>query len=430
MRIDKLTLRNFRSFADQDFEFHPQFNVLIGDNGCGKTGVLEALAIAAGSWLLGIRDYDSRSIRPSDIRLVGQVQGEEITFESQYPVEIRADGWVGNEHIVWQRALATRSGRTSSGDAARIKKMASDADRRVRAGEAVTLPAITYYGTGRLWLQPRDTERKRGGISKQELSRLEGYRDSIDDRISPRELTRWLERQDRIAYQERQETDLSRVVREAMRSMMEHATNVRYHHQQLEVVVSFSDRAPQLFSHLSDGQRNILALAGDLATRMARLNPQFGEKVLTETPGVVLIDEIDLHLHPNWQRHVVRDLRRTFPKVQFIATTHSPQIVSEVQPECLMTLARRGDRITVEKGTQAYGLDTNWILEHLMEVPARPKSVQTLISRVENELEEGELDGARRALAKVRDVLHGDDGDVARLEASINNLEALANAVD
>lgn len=430
MRIDKLTLRNFRSFADQDFEFHPQFNVLIGDNGCGKTGVLEALAIAAGSWLLGIRDYDSRSIRPSDIRLVGQVQGEEITFESQYPVEIRAEGWVGNEHIVWQRALATRSGRTSSGDAARIKKMASDADRRVRAGGAVTLPVITYYGTGRLWLQPRDTERKRGGISKQELSRLEGYRDSIDDRISPRELTRWLERQDRIAYQERQETDLSRVVREAMRSMMEHATNVRYHHQQLEVVVSFSDRAPQLFSHLSDGQRNILALAGDLATRMARLNPQFGEKVLTETPGVVLIDEIDLHLYPNWQRHVVRDLRRTFPKVQFIATTHSPQIVSEVQPECLMTLARRGDRITVEKGTQAYGLDTNWILEHLMEVPARPQHVQTFISGVEDELEEGELDDARRALARLRDVLHGDDGDVARLEASINNLEALADAVD
>lgn len=430
MRIDKLTLRNFRSFADQSFDLHPQFNVLIGDNGCGKTGVLEGLAISAGSWLLGMRDYGSRHIRPNDIRLVPQNPGGELTFEKQYPVEITAVGQAQDQQISWQRTLTTATGRTSSGEAARIKKIAVDADKKVRAGDSVTLPVIAYYGTGRLWLQPRDMERKRSALTKQELSRLEGYRDSIDDRISSRELTRWLERQDRIAYQERQETPLSQVVREAMRIMTEHASDVRFFHRELEVVVQFDNRAPQLFSHLSDGQRNVLALAGDLASRMARLNPQFGADVLKETPGIVLIDELDLHLHPRWQRHIAADLRRTFPKVQFVTTTHSPQIVSEVQPECVTVLQRDGERVVAYKANQSYGLDTNGVLQRLMGDPGRPVPVREKIDEADDALEEGDLGEARKISEELSRLLHGEDHEVVRINTSIYALEALADAVD
>jgi predicted ATP-binding protein involved in virulence len=113
--------------------------------------------------------------------------------------------------------------------------------------------------------------------------------------------------------------------------MVEHATELRFDPRREEVVLLFEDREAQPFDNLSDGQRNVLALAGDIAMRMARLNPHLGEGALEETPGVVLIDEIDLHLHPTWQRHLTEDLRTLFPRVQFVATTHSPFIIQTMR---------------------------------------------------------------------------------------------------
>src|SRR5579862_3292791 len=191
MRIDSLTVRNFRCFAEQTFDLHPRFNVLIGDNGSGKTAILEALAIASGSWLLGMRGCGSRHIRPDDVRLVEQRQGDETQFVEKYPVEITTEGEVETEQLTWRRTLTGPNGRTTSKDAKLIKQLAAKADEQVRAGETIVLPVIVYYGTARLWLQPRDTQARRFNGSKRSLTRFEGYRDSIDDRISPRELSRW-----------------------------------------------------------------------------------------------------------------------------------------------------------------------------------------------------------------------------------------------
>jgi predicted ATP-binding protein involved in virulence len=84
---------------------------------------------------------------------------------------------------------------------------------------------------------------------------------------------------------------------------------------------------------LSHGQRNVLSMVADIAYRCAVLNPELRDRAAKETPGIVLIDELDLHLHPNWQRRIVSDLRRTFPNVQFFVTTHSPIILQNLSPE-------------------------------------------------------------------------------------------------
>ena len=97
------------------------------------------------------------------------------------------------------------------------------------------------------------------------------------------------------------------------------------------------------FSKLSDGQRAMLAMVGDIARRAALLNPHLGEKAPAETPGIVMIDEIDLHLHPRWQRQIVDDLKRTFPKMQFIATTHSPFIIQSLEEGELRKLGESGE---------------------------------------------------------------------------------------
>jgi predicted ATP-binding protein involved in virulence len=331
MRIDLLSIRNFRGFAERSLHFTPSFNLLVGENATGKTAVLEALSVAIGSLFLGMRGYDERNLRRVDARLQVFQHGTELTFDAAYPVEVEAAGEVDGRAIRWKRSLVTPTGRTTSFGAASIKGISAALDAAVRAGEPVTLPLVGYYGTGRLWLQPRDRSPRSAKNGKVDLSRFEGYRDAIDPRCSPRDLVRWIQRQDYAAYQEKRESELYQVVKRAMIGMVEHATELRFDARRNEVVLFFDDRGPQPFENLSDGQRNILALAGDIAVRMARLNPHLGDRVLQETPGVVLIDEIDLHLHPTWQRHLVEDLRNLFPRVQFVATTHSPFIIQTMR---------------------------------------------------------------------------------------------------
>jgi predicted ATP-binding protein involved in virulence len=331
MRIDRLSIRNFRNFAERTFELTPSFNLLVGENATGKTAVLEALSVAMGSLFLGIRGYGERHLRRDDARLQVFEHGPELTFDAAYPVEVEARGEVAGQPLEWKRTLATPTGRTTSFAAASIKEVSAELDAAVRGGEQITLPLVAYYGTERLWLQPRDRppgEKKNG---KSELSRFEGYRDAIDPRCSPRDLVRWIQRQDYAAYQEKRESGLYRVVKSAIVRMVEHASDLRFEARRNEVVLFFDDREPQPFDNLSDGQRNILALVGDIAVRMARLNPHLDGRVLDYTPGMVLIDEIDLHLHPTWQRHLVEDLRSLFPRVQFVATTHSPFIIQTMR---------------------------------------------------------------------------------------------------
>lgn len=338
MRIDTLLLTNFRCFSERNFRLHPQMNMLTGPNGAGKTAILEALSVAAGSWLLGIGGFQARHIRSGDIRLAPIHFEGELTFEGQFPVVVGAEGSIDGQWIEWQRTLATGDSRTSYGGARRLRDVATKADVAVRRGEPVILPVIAYYGSGRLWLEPRDSSIKQASTAQAKLSRFEGYRDSIDSRVSPRELVRWLDRQGRISYEEGREQISLQVVTGAMTEMLEGAKSVRYSSKWKDVIVTFDQDEPMPFENLSDGQRNLLSLAGDLSMRMMRLNPQLGRDALTETPGIVLIDEIDLHLHPTWQRRVVSDLRKLFPKVQFIATTHSPFIIQTLHEGELIPL--------------------------------------------------------------------------------------------
>jgi len=126
-------------------------------------------------------------------------------------------------------------------------------------------------------------------------------------------------------------------VKAALQQAIEGCRRVEYH-LRLGLLVDIDGQPRLPFGMLSDGQRNMLALVGDLAIKAAQLNPHLGVNALLQTPGVVLIDELDLHLHPRWQQHIVEDLRRLFPEVQFIATTHSPFIIQTLRAGELISL--------------------------------------------------------------------------------------------
>ena len=336
MRIDTLTLKNFRRFDKLEMNFRPQFNLLVGKNGSGKTTILDGLSVAMGSWLLGMAKYNkdskARSINREEARLkciqFAKDGKKLVRYEYQHPVIVKAEGEVTGKKLVWDRTLEGQSGRTTSIGAARIKLLAQSAGRTAMYGETpVTLPLISYYGTGRIWQQPRDLKAKReSSNTKASKSRMKGYLNSHDPRSDANSLFRWIQTQQYIALQEGDAPELNAVKR-AILSCIEGGKKLWFSVSLADLILEIEGQERQPFNNLSDGYRNMIAMVGDIAWKAVQLNPHLGTKAPAETPGIVLIDELDLHLHPTWQRRVIEDLRRTFPKIQFICTTHSPFLI-------------------------------------------------------------------------------------------------------
>lgn len=366
MRIDLLTVRNFRCFAEKEYDFsrrvnapdgNGSFHVIIGANGSGKTAILEALAVAASGWFQGVRGDDVRHLRIEDVRVQMHRYGPEVREERQYPIRVEARGSAAGEAVQWAREFRGEGKRTNTKETRALQEIAYRRGLRVMDGHALELPLISYYGTGRLWLEPHTREKKRlmkketspaiGEIKKSELpnyssqfaSRLAGYRYSVNPRCSPSDLIDWLHFEALAAAQSQEESEQAKVVKAAISKSFEGCKAVEFNLRYGTLLLDVADRGLQPFSRLSDGQRNLVAMVGDIAWKAAQLNPHLGGKALQETPGIVLIDELDLHLHPEWQRQVVETLRDLFPAIQFITTTHSPFVVQA---------AREGEVLTLE----------------------------------------------------------------------------------
>jgi len=132
----------------------------------------------------------------------------------------------------------------------------------------------------------------------------------------------------------------------AIRTAIPYIKDIQYNktysdYGEFEVLADFEDGQPverKLYSNLSDGMKAMLNVVAEIAYRCIMLNGRFGERAIELSPGVVLIDEFDMHLHPNWQRHVVQDIKDAFPNIQFVTTTHSPFIVQSLEADELINL--------------------------------------------------------------------------------------------
>ena len=366
MKLERVEIENYRAIEKLDLPLDPALTVFHGANGHGKTSVLGAIAAGLGGipMLLpevsgvGFLKTDRRGLRPLRVKLRTR------------------DG------IEWERRLLGRlmtgGPRSSTGQRSLKEAMEAIVAADREEAEPCDLPIVAFYDTDRAAF---DVPHPRRNL-KTEFPRYAALEGAFAPRPNFRELFRWFYA---MEYEELQEKNERRdwnhqlpelkVVRKAIMSMAPGVSDPRIKLRPLRFAVSVESEAGKpeelALDQLSGGYRIVLALAADLARRMAQGNPHLADPL--ESEAVVLIDEVDLHLHPGWQQRVLVDLRRTFPNTQFIVSTHSPQVLTTVRPEHIVELRREDGRIVAGRpSAPIFGAEAGDVLFTVMKVDERP----------------------------------------------------------
>jgi predicted ATP-binding protein involved in virulence len=361
-------------------EFSPSVTLLVGTNGSGKSSILDALAVMI-SPLVTELGGDGRAFSHADVRQIPRdlnSRHSQATSEPQYPLLGVTTATLGGRDLIWARHLGGPRGRTTAGGADLRKHMRDLRDRASEVPqhphEAVVLPVFAYYGVERT----ASSRRAQGAIA---ASRSGAYASALDPRPDLTRLATFLEALDGQVLSAQAYGDAVpnaalgqfRAIEQACDEILKPVGwgRLRWNRGIGAITMTHPDQGELPLTSLSSGVKITAGLALDLASRMARANPYLGhETLLRETPGVVLIDEVDLHLHPTWQKVIVPQLRRTFPRIQFILTSHSPHVIATVDSADIRILD--GSEVSVPH--HAYGLRPEKVLEFVQGTSATPQT--------------------------------------------------------
>lgn len=394
LRLDHLRLHNFRCFAECTVDLHPQLTVLVAENGGGKTAVLDAIGIALGVFVDTVADVRyGADFAPADVRRVW----DGMTMNPVAPTKVIAHGYVNGQLLDWQRARngigvhnhTTTKDTRNLGQAARLLRERVERDSETIDGHTI-LPLVAFYGTQRLWGEQPATDRWHDRLR---IQRTAGYEGCLSPSSSVKAITDWYAatmgqtRDPRFSAQRPEK--LLAAVRGATRIVLEPSgwRDLDWDFEQQLLVVEHPDHGRLPLSLLSDGVRTMIALVADIARRCATLNPHLGVDAARLTPGVLLIDEVDLHLHPGWQQQVVDLVGRAFPELQMILTTHSPQVLSTVDNKSIrvIDLSDSGGRFKIPR-SQTQGVESANVLSEIMDVDPIPPVPQVGLLRRYNQL--------------------------------------------
>ena len=405
MKINSIHLVNYRCHASLKVDFKAGFNVIVGVNGSGKTSLLKAVcdALTGYSNYLNLSDGNYQALNDANVvRLNGEAIQGRYRFEPQYPVQVSAEADAFEARCVWtvQKNSQVDHGQISGQLPGQIWQSIQQAigqpGEEVRA--RLDLPIIAFYRANRHWNQPQPHEMQAATARN---ARTDGYGSWWDASLDSSALQSWvigkcLERfqtssETGTPFDEIQSDELA-LVNQALAIVVEDMKGLKYDLKQKSLLVEWSSaveptREPTAFENLSDGQRAVIGLVADIARRMCILNPQLSDKVTNESQGMILIDELDMHLHPSWQRILTIGLKRAFPRVQFIVASHSPQVLGELNPEEIILLRPGG----TAHPQVSYGLTSSQVLEEIMGADARTPEVERLLSEVFESLERCEL---------------------------------------
>ena len=405
MKLKEIRLKNFRCYEDLTVPLHEQLTVLVAPNGQGKTAILDAIGISLWTYVRGfdLGENPSLDIYVDDIRLILDKRQDQSTMTRQLPTEIIATN-INNFQWMRFREDEKNNGKTyEDKNAEKLNNESKEIQQSIRKTDKQikTLPIFLHYGVNRglgrgetfssptLKLDFIDYS----NIDENRNIRTFAYHECLFSKSDYRNFKRWFHSvsMDYInniikalgttinkydidnfeTYQKKLNTPISSIsipVNEILKSSgwgnpslidffdigLEHK-----HHGRLKI------------SQLSDGIRNIFGMISDIAYRCYLLNSHLDKESAKETEGIVLIDEVDMHLHPAWQQTILQDLQTAFPKLQFIVTTHSPQVLSTIRKEHIR-IVKDGELLELNAAIQTYGELSSDVLHTVMNVNPRP----------------------------------------------------------
>lgn len=358
MWIKDITIKNFRGFDNKHFTFDSRMNVILGDNTRGKTTLLHAIQIALGAYLQAMKTLPggksfSRNFATNDYVKEYSDTNKDFIFKSKKPfIGVNADFFASVYHldsksqednvhfITWNRS----GNKISKKDAIELMEEVYAMEKeRIFADTTNTnsvYPLFLAFGSNRLEKNYRKAQK-----TKARESRIEkAYKCSLDGlQVDFKSAFNWIYK---FAFNlkkgsEFEETDLAFI--EAIAHSIPAIKGVKIDSKNSEFTAKIQmTRDPEpywlTYDMMSDGFKAMINITAEIAYRCIQLNGFLGHEAVRKTPGIVMIDEIDLFLHPHWQQHVLEDLKQAFPMIQFIVTTHSPFIVQSVESHNVITL--------------------------------------------------------------------------------------------
>lgn len=341
MKLSAIHIHNFKCYDDLKIvHLHPKMNILIGNNATGKSSLLEAIRVLIGSLYLKFDKYENKiaipGITDDDVRL----ETINKSLEQILPCYVYAEAEVdslnkdGKDSINWKRSVETKGGKTLYKEAKEMLTHSKSIQQSVRDGLPYNLPLIAFFSTDRYKKERKSTDVKSSG------SRMQGYFNALDTTTNIKFFIDLFYTETLDQTQNGTESELLKTVYSSVQECL-NCQSLKYLLKKQELMVGYEEEPPLPFSMLSDGVRSTLAMVMELAFRCYLLNPHLGVDAPKRTKGVVLIDEIDLHLHPSWQTHILEDLRKAFPELQFIVTTHAPLVISQIDDCCIYSISDR-----------------------------------------------------------------------------------------
>jgi predicted ATP-binding protein involved in virulence len=416
MRILNLTLKNFRGFQDASLDLDRPLTVLFGINGSGKSSVLQALCCTIAQVLR--RAYYTEIVSfPASNFTYPFVESEDIaTGESSFLLESEVVD-DNRAHIVRLYDLGYP-----------IPPDVLSKDRGPLLSKRYQI--AIFYSASRDVVKAHDVFR---GLEPMNGNRKSHAVPAIEDSLVPgilkfRSLFQWfkeredIENENKVAQQNLglEDPQLA-AVRRAVAGMLPGFSGLRIQRDPLHMVIRKGEQLLML-DQLSDGEKLMLAMTADLARRLAMIYTELDDPLLGE--AIVLIDEIELHLHPTWQRKVLGGLRTTFPNCQFIVTTHSPQVLSEVPNDAVWLVE---DFQFHKPSFPTFGRDSNAILSESMGTTERPESQSRTIKEISELLDNNEYEQARTKLNELADKLSEQDREIVGLRTMLHFMEDTLN---
>ena len=416
MRVTRLKLANVRAIEAAELHFRSGFNLVVGVNGVGKTTVLDALAVCLSAFVRRANKLPRYEVRFDlfDIRMGANA------------LDVVCDVEAGTKNTRYGYSLhKSRESAVPREEKAGIprEQVHDTPDRAEFVGES--LPAVSgdeprgrplaiLFSTSRAVPSERMPPKSAaaGGVNAAFSGALSNRRG-----LHLTEFEAWMRVQEALSWERPAAKHVLDAFDKAASRFLPDYRNLRLGGESASGSFLLVDRGTATLpvELLSDGERGLLAMVFDLTRRLAQANPEVKDPA-AEAEAVVLIDEIELHLHPGWQRRVVRNLTETFPKCQFIATTHSPQVIGEVEHARIHVMAD-GE---VYSPTHSFGVDSSRVLEEIMDTDPRTKEMKELLSEISRTIGEDRYDDALTLLSKLSNQLGNNDPEVTRIRTLLD----------